>query len=192
MVFESRIAASRSMLNVDVLSKVGFLVVLEAERVAVDTQKLLPHLDQWVLVALLEDLGDQVAHLSEEAGLVEEVVDSEVDLNNVEAMEEAVEEDVVGLAFKEAEASTTTTEDKMVTAPLPLTLQLVQVVVAVGSLEVEEDTAVPVHQIATALEVGTNLVEADDHSKTEMEEVADIVATAMVLRVVDLAATWSR
>ena len=178
-------------MNVDVLSKAGFLAVLEAERVAVDTQRLLLHLAQWVLVALLEDLGDQVAHLSEEAGLVEEVVDSEVDLNNVEAMEEAVEEDVVGLAFKEAEASTTT-EDKMVTAPLPLTLQLVQVVVAVGSLEVEEDTAVPVHQIATALVVGTNLVEADDHSKTEMEEVADIVATARVLRVVDLAATWSR
>jgi hypothetical protein len=46
MVFESRTAASKSMLNVDVQSKVGSLAVWEVGKVVVATRKLRLHLVQ--------------------------------------------------------------------------------------------------------------------------------------------------
>jgi hypothetical protein len=182
MAFESKTAASRLMLNVDVPSKVGALVVLGVGKVVVDTQKQLLHLDPWALQALPAD--QQVAKAS---GVVLEVeaAASEVDLTVVAMGEEVV----VALVFKEAGAS----EDKTGMELLRQTLPRAQVVlVEVGFLVVEEVMVVrPVHQIVTVLGVGMIHVEEVAHTMTEAA--AGIVATnEMDLPVVVLGATWSR
>jgi len=183
MVFGSRIAALRLMLNVDVPSKAGSLAVLEVEKVGVDIQKLLLLLDPWVSEALPMD--PQVAQVSEVV-LAAEAVASEADSNNVEDLEA----EVVGASVsKEAAAS----EDKMGMELLRRTPPLVLVVlVAVGFLEVEEVTVVsPVHQIVTVLEVGMIRVEEGGHMMTEVVE--GIVATKeMGLPAVALGAIQSR
>jgi hypothetical protein len=80
-VFESRTAASKSMLNVDEQSKVGCLAVLEVGKVGVAIPKLLLRLGPWVSVALHQEAR------ASEVDSVAEAVASEVASNNEEAME---------------------------------------------------------------------------------------------------------
>jgi hypothetical protein len=171
------------MLNVDVPSKVGSLAALGVGKVVVGIQKLLPHLDRWVLAALPQE------GRAPEVVLVAEVAASEEASNNGEGMVAGV---VVALVSKEAVAS----EDKTAMAPLLQMLQRARVVLAaVDFLEVGEDMADhPVHQIATALAVGMIRVVEVAHMMTEAAVVVvDIAATnVMDLRVVVLEATWSR
>jgi hypothetical protein len=182
MVFESRTAASKSMLNVDVQSKVGSLAVLEEEKVAVAIQKLPLHRGPWVLEVLPQEVR------ASEVALVAEVAASEAVSNHEAAMEAGV---VGALASRGAVAS----EGK---TGMELLLQMLQqarvALVAVDFLGVGEATVDrPVHQIVTALAVGMIRVEVA-HMMTEAVEVeVDIVATnVMDLRGVVLEATWSR
>jgi hypothetical protein len=181
MAFGSKTAASKSMLNVDVLSKVGCLAVLGVEKVAAATQKLHLLLAQWVSTALLQEV-----RASGEV-LVAEVEASEAGSSQEEAMEAAVGG---ALASREAEVS----EDKTVTGLRLQMLQQAQVVLAeagfLGGGEAMVDH--PAHQIVTALAVGMIHVVEVAHMMTEAVEV-DIVATnVMGLRGAVLEATWSR
>lgn len=182
-VSELRIGVSRSMLNVDVPSKVGFLVVLEVERVAVVIQKLPLHRVQWVLAALPQEARASEVVLVAEAGA------SGVVSNHEEAMEAGV---AVALVSKEAVGS----EDKMGMELLPQMPQQVQVALAaVDFLEVVEEVTedLPVHPIVTVLGVGMIRVVGVAHMMTEVAVVVGIVATnAMALLVVVLEATWNR
>jgi hypothetical protein len=181
-VFGSRIAASKSTLNVDVLLKVGSLVVLGVGKVAVAIQKLLLHLGRWDSGVLPQEAKD-----SEVVLVVAEVAASEAASNNEEAMEAGV---AVVLVSKEAAAS----EDKTGMELLPQMLQQARVALAVVDfLGVGVATAdLPVHQIATALAVGMIRVVEVAHMMTEAVAVDIVVTSAMDLLVVVLEATWSR
>ena len=181
-VFELRIGVSRSTLNVDVPSKVGFLVVLEVGRVAVVIQKLPLHRGQWVLAALPQEARASEVVLVAEAGA------SGVVSNHEEAMEAGV---AVALVSKEAVGS----EDKMGMELLPQMPQQVRVALAaVDFLEVVEEATedLPVHPIVTVLGVGMIRVVEVAHMMTEVVVVGIVATNAMALLVVVLEATWSR
>ena len=186
MVFGSKIAASRSMLNVDAQSKVGSLAALGEAKVVVATRKLLLHLGRWVSEAPQQEV------LASGAVLVAEgvVMALEAASSHEEVMVVAA---VVELAFREAVAASggrTAME-----LPLQMLQQVPVALVAVDSLaagEVMVDH--PARQIATAPAVGMIRVVEVALTMTEMVEVGvDIVATNVTVpRVVVLEATWSR
>ena len=169
-------------MNVDVPSKVGFLVVLEVGRVAVVIQKLPLHRGQWVLAALPQEARASEVVLVAEAGA------SGVVSNHEEAMEAGV---AVALVSKEAVGS----EDKMGMELLPQMPQQVRVALAaVDFLEVVEEATedLPVHPIVTVLGVGMIRVVEVAHMMTEVVVVGIVATNAMALLVVVLEATWSR